>query len=145
MIIEVIHDINISNSRLESMLTNIHCYKNLFSRIDFKSKKISHQYQITYEILFSKEKSELNISFYYIIPDELKELITNELNVCYPKATFNFKNDNYRIDKSSGAINLIKEDHMIDVKSALEFELEQHSFLSLKTDARAEYPLNSLF
>lgn len=143
MIIEVIPDINISNSRLDSMLTNIHNYKNLFSRINFKEKTITPHNQITYEILFSKEKSELNISFYYIIPDKLKELVSNELNICYPKATFKFKNT-YRIDKSNSVINLIKEDHMIDVRYALELELEQHSFLSLKTDLRAEYPLSSL-
>ena len=140
MIIEVVPDINIRNSRLEGMLTNIHSHKNLFSRINFKEKKVSPQSQIVYEILFTKE----NISFYYIIPDELKELATNELNVCYPNATFKFKNDNYRIDKSNGALNLVKENHMIDIKDAIEFELEQHSFLSLKTDSRVEYPLNSL-
>lgn len=144
MIIEVTPDINISNSRLESMLTNIHSHKNLFSRINFREKKISPQNKITYEILFSKEKSQLNTSFYYIIPDELKELVTNELNICYPKATFRFKNDNYKIDKSNGILNLTKEDHMIDVEDAIELELEQHSFLSLKTDSRAEYPLSSL-
>ncbi|WP_251862587.1 ATP-binding protein [Clostridium sp. Marseille-Q2269] len=33
---------------------------------------------------------------------------------------------------------------MIEVKAAEEFELDQHSFLSLKTDLRAEYPLNAL-
>lgn len=140
MIIEVVPDININNSRLEGMLTNIHSHKNLFSRINFKDLRISSQSQITYEILFTKE----NISFYYIIPNELKELVTNELNVCYPKATFKFKNDNYKIDKSNGVLNLIKENHMIDIKDAIELELDQHSFLSLKTDLRAEYPLNSL-
>ncbi|MCY6372491.1 ATP-binding protein [Clostridium ganghwense] len=143
MIIEVTPDINISNSKLESMLTNIHSHKNLFSRINFRDRKIISQNQITYEILFAKENSKLNISFYYIIPDELKELVTNELNVCYPKATFKFKNDNYKIDKSNGILNLLKEDHMINVEDAIELELEQHSFLSLKTDSRAEYPLSS--
>ncbi len=33
---------------------------------------------------------------------------------------------------------------MIDVHVADELELDQHSFLSLKTDLRSEYPLNSL-
>ncbi|MCW7999536.1 ATP-binding protein [Clostridium sp. cpc1] len=139
MIIEVIPDININNSKLSSFLTNIHSYKNLFNRINFKEKKISHQDKIIYEILFTKE----NISFYYIIPDELKELVKNELNVCYPKATFKFKNT-YRADKKEGILNFIKEDHMIEVNAAEEFELDQHSFLSLKTDLRSEYPLNSL-
>lgn len=46
--------------------------------------------------------------------------------------------------KKEGILNFIKEDHMIEVKAAEEFELDQHSFLSLKTDLRAEYPLNSL-
>ncbi|WP_409068826.1 ATP-binding protein [Clostridium caseinilyticum] len=139
MIIEVIPDVNINNSKLSSFLTNIHSYKNLFNRINFKEKKISHQDKIIYEILFTNE----NISFYYIIPDKLKELIKNELNVCYPKATFKFKNT-YITDKKEGILNFIKEDHMIDVNAAEEFELDQHSFLSLKTDLRAEYPLNSL-
>ncbi|MCJ8173259.1 hypothetical protein [Clostridium botulinum] len=131
MIIEVIPDININNSKLSSFLTNIHFYKNLFNRINFKEKKIAHQDKIIYEILFTKE----NISFYYIIPGELKELVKNELNVCYSKATFKFKNT-YRTDKKEGRLNFIKEDHMIDVNAAEEFELDQHSFLSLKTDLR---------
>lgn len=139
MIIEITPDVNLNNNRLESMLTNIHTYKNLLNRINLKDKKILPQTQITYEILFSKE----NISFYYIISDTLEELVKNELNVCYPKATFKFKNDNYRIEKDNGILNVIKENHMIEVKDAIELELDQHSFLSLKTDLRAEYPLNS--
>lgn len=139
MIVEVIPDVNINNSKLSSFLTNIHSYKNLFNRINLKEKRISHQDKIAYEILFTNE----NIAFYYIIPDKLKELIKNELNVCYPKATFKFKNT-YRTDKKEGILNFIKEDHMIDVNAAEEFELDQHSFLSLKTDLRSEYPLNSL-
>ncbi|ACA57268.1 ATP-binding protein [Clostridium botulinum] len=139
MIIEVIPDININNSKLSSFLTNIHSYKNLFNRINLKEKKITHQDKIIYEILLTKE----NISFYYIIPDSLKELVLNELNVCYPKATFKSKNT-YRTYKEEGILNFIKEDHMIDVHVADELELDQHSFLSLKTDLRSEYPLNSL-
>ncbi|APF25073.1 ATP-binding protein [Clostridium sporogenes] len=139
MIIEVIPDININNSKLSSFLTNIHSYKNLFNRINLKEKKIAHQDKIIYEILLTKE----NISFYYIIPDSLKELVKNELNVCYPKATFKFKNT-HRTYKEEGILNFVKEDHMIDVHVADELELDQHSFLSLKTDLRSEYPLNSL-
>ena len=139
MIIEVIPDININNSKLSSFLTNIHSYKNLFNRINLKEKRISYQNKIIYEILLTKE----TISFYYIIPDSLKELVKNELNVCYQKATFKFKNS-YKTDKKEGILNFIKEDHMIEVNAAEEFELDQHSFLSLKTDLRAEYPLNSL-
>ncbi len=59
MIIEVIPDININNSKLSSFLTNIHSYKNLFNRINLKEKKITHQDKIIYEILLTKE----NISF----------------------------------------------------------------------------------
>ncbi len=51
MIIEVIPDVNINNSKLSSFLTNIHSYKNLFNRINLKEKKITHQDKIIYEIL----------------------------------------------------------------------------------------------
>lgn len=144
MIIEIIPDINLSNSRLESLLTNIHVYKNLFSRIKLRERKILEQNQVTYEILFCKDKEKLNITFYYLIPDELLELVMNELNVCYPKATFKVKSDNFRTEKINGVIHVTSENHMIDVKDVLELELDQHSFLALKTDLRAEYPLNSL-
>lgn len=139
MIIRVIPDYSLTNSKLEGLLTNIHTYKNLFSRIDFKGFKISEQTKIIFEILISPEE----ISFFYIIPDELEELVMNELNVAYPKATFTKKNLGVNIDNSTDDINITLTDHMIDIKDAIEFELEQHSFLSLKTNLKAEYPLSS--
>ncbi len=87
MIIEVIPDININNSKLSSFLTNIHSYKNLFNRINLKEKKIAHQDKIIYEILLTKE----NISFYYIIPDSLKELVKMNLMYVIPKLHLNLK------------------------------------------------------
>lgn len=124
MIIEIYPEYGLDNKKLESLLTNIHSYKSLFNRIHFKEKKLEQLDIISYEILLSKD----NISFYYIIPDCLKELCMNEFNIAYPKSTFNIKN----------------QEHIPGIVGAIELELLNHSFLSLRVDKRGEFPLNEI-
>lgn len=130
MVIEVTPDINIDNNRVQSFLTNIHVYKNLANRIKLNLRNeeaitIIEQERIAYEILLTKEKT----SFFFVIPDNEKELINNELNVCWPKATFKESND------------YIKK---IKISLCQEYELKNHFFLSLKVDKRGLFPLPSI-
>lgn len=127
MVIEIIPDINIDNSKVLNLLTNIHQHKNLAKRIKSKEEYIviEEQNKITYEILFTKDKASFNLIF----PDEQKELILNELNICYPKATFKEKEE---------YINRYK------FNTCIELELKEHYFLSLRVDKRGLFPLPSL-
>lgn len=119
MVIQIIPDYNLTNSNLEALLTNIHQYKSMFQRL---KNKTLQQESIIFEILLSKEEK----NFYLIIPNGMEELVLNELNNAYPKSTFREQ----------------KTEHMINPSGVNEFELKQHSFLSLKTNMKAEYPLS---
>lgn len=122
MEIRIIPDINIENTNVTAFFTNIYRYESLASRIQLKELKLKPFIQYTYEILFTKEDT----SFYFIFPDKDKELILNELNICWPKATFK------EMKRPS-----------IDITDCVEFELEKHFFLSLKVDKRSLFPLPS--
>lgn len=130
MVIRVIPDINIDNRGVVNMLTNIHNYQNLFQRTKLDLRKedaliIKGQEHIGYEILLTKDEA----SFFFIISESQKELVMNELNICWPKATFKIERD---------YIN------NINLTVCKELELEHHFFLSLKVDRRGLFPLPEL-
>ncbi|QEK11719.1 hypothetical protein FQB35_04705 [Crassaminicella thermophila] len=123
--IQIIPDINIDNSKTIGLLENIHCYRNFFKKIRKTEKTIGieSQYMTTYEILISKE----NVFFYLGFPEQLKDNVTTELNICWRNATF--KNIKTRIPV---------------LGETKELELAEHYFLSLKTDLRGQFPLSHL-
>lgn len=140
MKIRVIPDNTLNNDNLESMLINLHQHKNMADRlylskqdplkvkfnttqINIPKVKLTDQFNIVYEMYISKK----DISFHYQVPEELNDIAKNEFSICYPKST-------------------VQEEPLkaIDIAGAVELELDQHSFLSLRVDKRGEYPLNSL-
>ena len=94
-------------------------------RIRLTNEEIAlfEQHIISYEILMTKD----NLSFFIGFDDELKDNINTELNVCWKQATF----------KEIAAPLLV-------MGTMKELELQEHWFLSLKTDLRAEYPLSNI-
>lgn len=128
MLVNIIPDTLLSNKGVNAFLTNINTYKNLASRfhLDLKSDKkikIDKQHNIAYEILLKKNDVKFNLQY----DNEINDLVRNELNICYPKATIKeYQNDYLKSFK---------------IRNALEFELKNHYFQSLKVDKRGEFPL----
>lgn len=130
MVVRIIPDIDIDNERVESLLANIHNYKNLAQRIKYNRRTSEFvflgQERIAYEILLTKEE----ISFYLAFCRWQKNAILNELNICWPKATF----------------TVLKEDYLknFNITAAKEFELQHHFFLSIRVDKRGLFPLPAI-
>ena len=124
-LLKITPDINIDNSKVLGLLENIYCYRNLLRRIKKNKTEIAieSQFMLTYEILMTKD----NTSFYLGYPKELQDNIETELNICWKNATF-------------------KKVRFIPApdNEKRELELNDHYFLSLKTDKRGEYPLSNI-
>jgi hypothetical protein len=140
MIVQVIPDTSLSNTNLESLFVNLHQYKSLVQRLTLNRKNpftikftdgdvnipkpaLRTPLNLVYEMYITKG----DISFYYHIPDQLRDLASNEFSICYPKSTLK--------ETTSKMLNITK---------AVELELEHHSFLSLRVNKGAEFPLTSL-
>lgn len=117
-------NIGIENTKLLGLIENIHNYRTPIER--FKNHKktieIEKQYLYTYEILITKD----DVKFYLGFDDKLKETTETELNICWKNATFKKANNAPIVGKTK------------------ELDLEEHYFLGLHTDLRAEYPLSNM-
>lgn len=124
MILQVVPNISIDNTKVLGLVENIHYYRPMYKRIKTKGEYIilEDQYIITYEIVMTREDVKLYIGF----DDKLKDNIETELNVCWKHATF-------KKAKPITVIGVTKE-----------LELAEHYFLSLKTDLRGLYPLSNI-
>ncbi|QEK12556.1 hypothetical protein FQB35_09590 [Crassaminicella thermophila] len=124
MKLQIIPDINIDNTKVLGLVENMHFYKNLIKRFKLTKEEVIlfEQHIITYEILITKD----NLSFFIGFDDEIKDNIETELNICWKQATF-------KKVKPISIIGITKE-----------LELEEHYFLSLKTDLRGQFPLSNI-
>lgn len=120
-IFEIIPNKDISNSRAESFLTNIHSYRNIIDHIKDKQELQT----LSWEIYLSKE----NIKFFLTCNEMDADIVKAELDLCYPKATV------------KGSEDYLKR---FKIANCIELGLKEHSFLSLKTDKRGEFPLPSI-
>lgn len=119
MIIQIVPDLNINNTNTDRLFNNLNFYKSFLKRL----KEDKDQPLIIYEILITTEK----VDFFFTFPDEYKEIIMTELNLCWPKATFK------EIDTEK-----------IKISKCCELELKEHHFLSIKVDRRGLDPLPSI-
>lgn len=129
MQIQIIPDRNIDNTRVLGLVENLHFFRPLKERMKYISTKdmigvkIDNQHSIKYSIFITKE----NVSFFLEFPDELKENVLTELNICWKNATFK------ETDKKPVIQGETKE-----------LELAEHFFLALNCDMRGEFPLSNI-
>lgn len=128
MNIQIIPDKNLTNTKVLGLVENLHFYKTAKERFVYHSTKdyikigIKEQDSINYIIYMTKE----NVSFYLSFPDEYKDNIITELNICWGGATF-------------------KETKLPEIcGETRELELLEHFFLSLNCDLRGEFPLSNI-
>ena len=119
MIVQIIPDINVNNSNTDRLFNNLNFYKSFLKRL----KEDKDQPLIIFEIFITKEKVDFFLSF----PDEYKEIVMTELNLCWPNATFKETNT-----------------EKININKCCELELKEHHFLSIKVDRRGLDPLPSI-
>lgn len=125
VIFKILPDLDITNEGVSSFLTNVHHFKQLRDRVNWWGKTLTHSNNIVYEIVLTKKDN----SFHIIVPDDYADTVYNELNVCWPKATFK-KTVDYMC--------------MFNIKAAAELELREHFFMSIKVDKRGLFPLSNL-
>lgn len=125
MKMQIIPDIKIDNTRIVGLLENSHYYKTPLKRLSISKEfiELTEQYTTSYEILITKD----NVSFFLECDDEINLNLETELNICWKNATYK------PIEKPNLVFGETKE-----------LELNEHYFLSLKTDLRGEFPLSNL-
>lgn len=125
MKLQIIPNLSIDNSKLIGLLENTSCYRKPLDRIrdnGDNSWTFEYQYTTTYEILMTNS----DVRFFLGFDDRIKDNFITELNVCWKNATF-------------------KETNFAFIGNATkELELEEHYFLSLKTDLRGQWPLSNI-
>lgn len=133
MIYQIIPDIGVENSRVQTLLENIHVFRNLKSRLKVRNNKDTIAISLdkienySYEIYIDKD----NIEFFLTFPEEYKDLVVTELNQCWERSTF----------KVAAGSHMKKIDRSVSIS---QLELQHHYFLSLKADKRGLFPLSSI-